>query len=42
MTCITLAEGDVDHPEQPTPEKGAKRKREVDTDTGEEEEWDGF
>lgn len=42
LTCIALAEGDVDHPEQPTPEKGAKRKREVDTDTGEEEEWDGF
>lgn len=41
LTCITLAEGDVG-PEQPTPEKGAKRKRDVESETGEEEEWEGF
>ena len=39
LTCITLAEGDVDHPEQP---KGAKRKRDVDSEAEEEEEWEGF
>jgi len=38
LTCVTLADGDVDHPEQQTPDKGVKRKRE----TEEEEEWLGL
>jgi protein MAK11 len=42
LTCITLAEGDVDHPEPRTPEKGAKRKRDVDSEAEKEEEWEGF
>ena len=41
LTCITLAEGDVDHSEH-TPAKGAKRKRDVDSEAEEEEEWEGF
>jgi hypothetical protein len=44
LTCVTLAEGDVDHIEQPSPEKVAKRKRESDSEAEEEEEeeWEGF
>jgi protein MAK11 len=44
LTCVTLAEGEVDHAEQPSPEKVAKRKRESDSEAaeGEEEEWQGF
>jgi protein MAK11 len=42
LTCVTLAGDDVGHIEQPTPEKGAKRKREVDSETGDEEEWHGL
>jgi protein MAK11 len=42
LTCVTLAEGEVDHAEQPSPEKVAKRKRELDSDAEEEEEWEGF
>lgn len=42
LTCVTLAESEVDHPEQPTPEKGAKRKRDVDSEAEEEEEWQGL
>jgi protein MAK11 len=38
LTCVTLAGGEMDHTEQSTP---AKRKREVDSETGEEEEWHG-
>ena len=41
LTCITLAEGDVDHSDH-TPVKGAKRKRDVDSEAEEEEEWEGF
>jgi len=39
LTCVTLADGEMNHPEQPTP---AKRKREVDSETEEEEEWEGL
>jgi hypothetical protein len=44
LTCVTLAEGEVDHAEQTSPEKVAKRKRESDSDAEEEEEeeWQGF
>jgi protein MAK11 len=42
LTCVTLAEGEVDHAEQPSPEKVAKRKRESDSEAEEEEEWQGF
>ena len=40
LTCVTLAEGDVDHAEQPSHEKVEKRKRESDSEG--EEEWQGF
>ncbi|KAF8489911.1 WD40-repeat-containing domain protein [Russula emetica] len=44
LTCVTLAEGEVDHAEQTSSEKVAKRKRESDSEAGEEEEeeWQGF
>jgi protein MAK11 len=44
LTCVTLAEGEVDHAEQPSPDKVVKRKRESDSeeDEDEEEEWQGF
>jgi hypothetical protein len=42
LTCVTLAEGDVDHAEQHSTEKVAKRKRESDSEAEEEEEWQGF
>jgi len=42
LTCVTLAEGEVDHTEQPSPEKVAKRKRGSDEEVDEEEEWQGF
>jgi protein MAK11 len=41
LTCVTLAESGVDHPEHP-PEKGAKRKRDMDSEAEEEEEWHGL
>ena len=40
LTCVTLAEGDVDHAEKPSPEKVIKRKRHSEAE--EEEEWQGF
>ena len=44
LTCVTLAEGDVDHAEQHSTEKVIKRKRESDSEAEEEdkEEWQGF
>ncbi|KAH9962668.1 WD40-repeat-containing domain protein [Russula dissimulans] len=42
LTCVTLADGEMSNPEQLTPENGAKRKREVDSETEEEEEWEGL
>lgn len=44
LTCMTLADGEMSHLEQPTPEKGAKRDRESDSETEEkeEEEWLGL
>lgn len=42
LTCMTLADGEMSHLEQPTPEKGAKRDREPDSETEEEEEWLGL
>lgn len=42
LTCVTLADGEVDHAEEPSPEKVAKRKRESDSEAEEEEEWQGF
>ncbi|KAI0251415.1 WD40-repeat-containing domain protein [Lactifluus subvellereus] len=42
LTCVTLADGDVDHPEQPTPDKGVKRKLETEEEEEEEEEWLGL
>ena len=42
LTCVTLAEGDVDHAEQHSPGKVTKRKRESDSEAEEEEEWQGF
>lgn len=44
LTCITLADGEMNHPEQ-KPENGAKRKRGLDLeakDEEEEEEWLGL
>ncbi|KAH9987132.1 WD40-repeat-containing domain protein [Russula compacta] len=42
LTCITLADGEMNHPEQ-EPENGAKRKRGLDSETeDEEEEWLGL
>jgi hypothetical protein len=40
LTCVTLAEGEVDHAERPSPGKVAKRKRESDSEA--EEEWEGL
>ena len=40
LTCVTLAEGEVDHVEQHSLEEVAKRKRESDSDGEEEEEED--
>lgn len=44
LTCVTLAAGEVDRAEQPSPEKVAKRKRESgsEAEEEEEEEWQGF
>jgi len=42
LTCVTLAEGEVDQAVQPSPEKVAKRKLESDSEAEEEEEWQGF
>ncbi len=42
LTCVTLAEGEEHHVEQPVPEKDAKRKRESDSEVEEHEEWQGF
>ena len=44
LTCVTLAEGDMGHAEQPSPEKVVKRKRESvsEAEEEEEEEWQGF
>jgi protein MAK11 len=42
LTCVTLAEGEVDNVKRPSPEKVAKRKRESDSEEEEEEEWEGF
>jgi protein MAK11 len=46
LTCVALADGEVGHQEQPTPVKGAKRKREtvseVEEEEEEEEEWLGL
>ncbi|KAI9440753.1 WD40-repeat-containing domain protein [Lactarius indigo] len=44
LTCVTLADGDVDRLEQPEPKKGTKREREPESeDEGEDEdEWEGF
>ena len=42
FTCVTLAEGDADHAEQPSPEKVIKRKRHSEAEEDEEEEWQGF
>ncbi len=42
LTCVTLAEGEVEHAEQRTPEMGAKRKRESDSEAEEDEESQGF
>ena len=39
LTCVSLADGDVDHLEQPEHSKGAKRERESES---EEDEWEGF
>ena len=41
LTCVTLADGDMSHLEQPTHDKGNKRDRESDSET-EEEEWLGL
>jgi protein MAK11 len=43
LTCITLADGEMSHPEHLTPETGAKRKRDLDdSDAKEEEAWQGL
>jgi len=41
ITCVTLADGETGHLEQPKPEKGAKSDRESDSES-EEEEWLGL
>ena len=38
LTCVTLADDEMGHLEEPSPEKGEKRKREMDSKTEEEEE----
>ena len=38
LTCVTLADDDVGHLEQPVPTKGAKRERESDSESSEAEE----
>ncbi|KAH9074849.1 WD40-repeat-containing domain protein [Lactarius deliciosus] len=40
LTCVTLADGDVDRLEQPVHNKGAKREREPESE--DEDEWEGF
>ena len=41
LTCVTLADDDTGHQDQPTP--GVKRKRETEEEgEGEEEEWLGL
>jgi protein MAK11 len=44
LTCVTLADGDVDYLEQPEHNKGAKRERELESESSEAEEdgWEGF
>ena len=42
LICVALADGEADHQEQLTPEKGAKRKRETVSEGEEEEEWLGL
>jgi len=36
--CMTLADGEMGHPEEPTLKKMQKRERELNSET-EEEEW---
>ncbi|KAH8991658.1 WD40-repeat-containing domain protein [Lactarius akahatsu] len=40
LTCVTLADGDVDRLEPPVHNKGAKREREPESE--DEDEWEGF
>lgn len=42
LTCVTLADGDVDRLEQPKHNKGTKREREPESSEAEEDEWEGL
>jgi len=44
LTCVTLADGDVDRLEQPEHNKGAKRERESGSgsEAEDEDEWEGL